>query len=137
MLMDPASFGADPADAITVVTPSLPGYTLSFAPGQKRFGVVAIAELFASLMTDVLGYPRFATQGGDWGSSITSPLAYQFPERVIGIHLNLLAIRRDPKMVENPTPVEKAFLVQLDHWLKEETGYVDPRHQTPPRLRSR
>ena len=36
-LTDPASFGGDPADAFTVVAPSLPGYSLSFAPGQPRF----------------------------------------------------------------------------------------------------
>jgi len=123
MLTDPARFGADPADAFTVVAPSLPGYALSFAPGQKRFGVVAIAELFASLMTDVLGYHRFATQGGDWGAAITSRLAYQFPERLIGIHLNFLAVRRDPKMLENGTAEEKAFLGQLEHFLGEESGY--------------
>jgi len=62
MLTDPARFGADPADAFTVVAPSLPGYGLSFAPGQKRFGVEAITDVFASLMTDVLAYPRFAAQ---------------------------------------------------------------------------
>jgi pimeloyl-ACP methyl ester carboxylesterase len=123
MLTDPARFGADPADAFTVVAPSLPGYTLSFAPGQKRFGVAAIAELFAGLMTDVLGYRRFVAQGGDWGAFIASRLAYQFPERLIGIHLNLLAVRRDPKMLENPTAEEKTFLDQLNHFLKEETGY--------------
>ena len=33
---DPAKFGGDPADAFTVVAPSLPGYGLSFAPNQKR-----------------------------------------------------------------------------------------------------
>jgi pimeloyl-ACP methyl ester carboxylesterase len=123
MLTDPARFGADPADAFTVVAPSLPGYALSFAPGQRRFGVVAISEIFASLMTDVLGYRRFAAQGGDWGAFITSRMAYQFPERIIGIHLNFLAVRRDPKMLENPTEEEKAFLDQLNHWLKEESGY--------------
>jgi pimeloyl-ACP methyl ester carboxylesterase len=123
MLTDPARFGADPADAFTVVAPSLPGYTLSFAPGQKRFGVAAIAELFASMMTDVLGYPRFAAQGGDWGAFVASRLAYEFPERLIGIHLNMLAVRRDPKMLENPTAEEKTYLDQLNRFLKEETGY--------------
>ncbi|MCC2105695.1 MAG: epoxide hydrolase N-terminal domain-containing protein, partial [Hyphomicrobiales bacterium] len=34
MLTDPAAFGGDPADAFTVVAPSLPGYTLSFREGQ-------------------------------------------------------------------------------------------------------
>src|SRR5262245_22662726 len=43
-------------ERFTVVAPSLPGYTLSFRPGQKRFGVEEIAEVFASLMTDALGY---------------------------------------------------------------------------------
>jgi pimeloyl-ACP methyl ester carboxylesterase len=123
MLTDPARFGADPADAFTVVAPSLPGYTLSFAPGQKRFGVAAIAELFLSLMTDVLGYRRFVAQGGDWGAFIASRLAYQFPERLIGIHLNMLAVRRDPKMLQNPTAEDKTYLDQLNHFLKEETGY--------------
>jgi pimeloyl-ACP methyl ester carboxylesterase len=123
MLTDPARFGADPADAFTVVAPSLPGYTLSFAPGQPRFGVEAIAELFAALMTDVLGYRRFAAQGGDWGAFVTSRLGYQFAERLIGIHVNLLAVRRDPAMLQNPTIEEKLFLGQLNRFLKEETGY--------------
>ena len=62
-LTDPARFGGDPADAFTVVAPSLPGYTLSFRPGQPRFGVEEIAETVARLMTDVLGYRRFARPG--------------------------------------------------------------------------
>ncbi len=133
MLTDPARFGADPADAFTVVAPS-PGYTLSFAPGQKRFGVEAISDVFASLMTDVLGYGRFAAQGGDWGAFITSRLAYQFPERLFGIHLNYLPVRRDLKMLENPTAEEKAYLVQLNHWLKEETGYSSIQGTKPTTL---
>src|SRR6202047_849948 len=41
-LADPARFGGDPADAFTVVAPSVPGYGLSFKPGQPRFGVEEI-----------------------------------------------------------------------------------------------
>jgi microsomal epoxide hydrolase len=123
MLTDPVRFGGDAADAFTVVAPSLPGYTLSFQPGQKRFGVEEIAEVFATLMTEVLGYSRFAVQGGDWGGFITSRLGYRFAQHLVGIHLNLLAIRRDPKMLADPTPEEKVFLEQLEHFLKEETGY--------------
>jgi microsomal epoxide hydrolase len=123
MLTDPERFGADPADAFTVVAPSLPGYTMSFAPGQKRFSVEEIGEVFAALMTDVLGYRRFGAQGGDWGAFVTSRLGYQFAERMIGIHINLLAVRREPKMLDNPTPEEKVFVDQLTGWLKEETGY--------------
>jgi microsomal epoxide hydrolase len=123
MLADPARFGGDAADAFTVIAPSLPGYTLSFRPGQKRFSVEEIGEVFAALMTDVLGYPRFGAQGGDWGAFVTSRLGYQFAQRMIGIHLNLLAVRRDPKMLADPTAEEQVFLEQLGEWLKEETGY--------------
>jgi pimeloyl-ACP methyl ester carboxylesterase len=107
----------------TVIAPSLPGYTLSFKPGQQRFGVVDIADLYAELMTDVLGYRRFGAQGGDWGAFIASVLGHRHAERLAGIHLNLLAVRRDPKMIANPTAEEKVFLDQLGHFLKEETGY--------------
>jgi pimeloyl-ACP methyl ester carboxylesterase len=123
MLTDPARFGADAADSFTVIAPSLPGYTLSFAPGQKRFSVEDITDCFVALMTDVLGYERFGAQGGDWGGFVASVLGHRYASRVIGIHLNLLAVRRDPKMVENPNAEEKAFLADLANWLKEETGY--------------
>jgi pimeloyl-ACP methyl ester carboxylesterase len=122
-LVDPARFGGDPSDAFTVVAPSLPGYGLSFTPGQPRFDVEAIAECFADLMIHVLHYDRFAAQGGDWGSFITSRLAYTHPDRLIGIHLNLLPLRRAPKMVARPTPDERRYLDELATWLKEETGY--------------
>jgi pimeloyl-ACP methyl ester carboxylesterase len=121
-LTDPARFGGDPADAFTVVAPSLPGYGLSFTPGQKRFGAEAIAACFADLMT-ALGYERFAAQGGDWGSFITSRLGYAHAERMIGIHLNLMPIPRNPAMVADPTPEEAAYLEELRIFLKEETGY--------------
>lgn len=122
LLTDPARFGGDPADAFTVVAPSLPGYGLSFAPGQKRFGVEAIADCFARLMS-ALGYDRFAVQGGDWGAFIATRLGYAHPERLIGIHLNLLAVRRDKELVKDPSPEERVFLDELAVFLKEETGY--------------
>ena len=102
----------------TVVAPSLPGYGLSFRPGQARFGSEDMAEVFADLMTGVLGYGRFGCQGGDWGASISSVLGYRYPERLAGIHLNLLVVRRDPKTVQ-----DRKFLEQLNAFLKEETGY--------------
>ena len=111
------------ADEFTIVAPSLPGYTLSFKPGQARFGVIEMADVFAELMRDVLGYQRFGVQGGDWGAFIASVLGHRYPEHLIGIHLNLLAVRRDGKLPASPTPQEKVFLEELNHFLKEETGY--------------
>lgn len=123
MLTDPARYGGDPTDAFTVVAPSLPGYTLSFRPGQPRFSVEDIADAFATLMTDVLGYPRFAAQGGDWGSFVTARLGFRHAARTVGIHLNLMPVRRDPKAVETANPAERKYLDELTAFLKEETGY--------------
>jgi microsomal epoxide hydrolase len=122
-LTDPARFGGDPADAFTVVAPSLPGYGLSFRPGQKRFGIEEIADCVADLMTETLGYRRFAAQGGDWGGITASRMGYAHADKLIGIHVNLLAVRREPGMLTDPTPEERKYLDELAYWLKEETGY--------------
>jgi pimeloyl-ACP methyl ester carboxylesterase len=122
LLTDPARFGGNAEDAFTVVAPSLPGYGLSFKPGQPRFGIVEIADCMAELMT-ALGYDHFAAQGGDWGAFVASRLGYSNPEKLIGIHLNLLAVRRDQQALADPTPEEKVFLEECAVWLKEETGY--------------
>ena len=123
LLTQPSRFGGDPADAFTVVAPSLPGYGLSFRAGQPRFGIEAIADCLADLMAGVLGYRRFAVQGGDWGAFVASRLGAVHAEKLIGIHLNLLAVRRDPALLADPTEEERRYLGELGEFLKEETGY--------------
>jgi pimeloyl-ACP methyl ester carboxylesterase len=122
-LTDPARFGGNSADAFTVVAPSLPGYGLSFAPGQRRFGVEEIADCVVALMHDTLGYAKFAVQGGDWGAITASRLGYAHPDKLIGIHINLLAVRRDPPQSAAPAPEEQQYAEELVLWLREETGY--------------
>lgn len=109
-------------ERFSVVAPSLPGFTLSFRPGQQRFGTIEMADFFAQFMSGVLGYGRFGIQGGDWGASVATRLAYAHPQRVLGIHLNLLSGRRDPDIAP-ATPEEATYVAQLRHFLKEETGY--------------
>lgn len=122
-LTDPAAFGGSPADAFTVIAPSLPGYGLSFQPNQKRFSIAEMADCFAELMRGVLGFPRFAAQGGDWGASICSALGVRHAEKVVGIHLNLLPIRPDVPPPANPTPDEQRYFDEVAVFLQEETGY--------------
>jgi pimeloyl-ACP methyl ester carboxylesterase len=123
-LTDPAAFGGDPADSCTVIAPSLPGFGLSFTPGQPRFGVEAMAACLGDLVTGVLGHRRFAAQGGDWGAFIATRLALDRPEQVIGLHLNFLPLRRDPGLITDPTEEERRYQAELAAWLQEETGYV-------------
>jgi pimeloyl-ACP methyl ester carboxylesterase len=121
-LADPARFGGDAKDAFTIIAPSLPGYGLSFAPGQPRFGIEEIADLMAELMQQVLGYSRFAVQGGDWGAFTASRMGCVHADKLLGIHLNLLAVRRE-REAPPATPEEEAYFEQLAHWLREGTGY--------------
>ena len=123
LLTDPARFGGAPADAFTVVAPSLPGYAFSYRPNQPRFGAAEIADVFATLMTDVLGYRSFVAHGGDWGSFITTRLGLSYADRLRAIHLTLLPLRRDLPHPEHPTPEEEQYLADLAHWQREETGY--------------
>jgi pimeloyl-ACP methyl ester carboxylesterase len=120
---DPAAFGGDPADAFTVVAPSLPGYGLSFRPGQPRLSASEIADCLAALMADVLGYARFGAQGGDWGAFIASALGVGHAPKLLGIHLNLLSIRPDLPPPENPTEEEARYFREVAVWQREETGY--------------
>jgi pimeloyl-ACP methyl ester carboxylesterase len=122
-LTDPATFGGDPRDAFTVVAPSLPGYAFSFVPNQPRVGLKAIADVFAALMTEVLGYRRFAAHGGDWGAFVTTCLGAFHADKVAGLHLTLLAAARDGTPGPTPTADEARYLEQLRHWEREETGY--------------
>lgn len=132
-LTDPARFGGDARDAFTVVAPSLPGFGLSFQPGQPRFSVEQMADAFAELMT-VLGYPRFAAQGGDWGSFVVARLGHAHPDRVFGVHLNLLTVRRDPSMVQSISIEDVAFMNELKAFLGDEIGYQDIQGTKPQTL---
>jgi microsomal epoxide hydrolase len=87
LLTDPARFGGDPADAFDVIIPSMPGYGFSDRPHERGMTSERIAGLWARLMTDVLGYERFAAGGGDIGSGVSQLLALGHPDRVVGLHL--------------------------------------------------
>ena len=122
-LTDPARYGGDARDAFTVVAPSLPGYGFSHVPDQRRLDIQDMADLFARLMREVLGYGRFAAQGGDWGSFITARLGFAYPAQVVGIHLNMLPVAPHPSERDNLSAAEEAFLQELEHFRQEEAGY--------------
>ncbi|MEQ8396676.1 epoxide hydrolase family protein [Thalassobaculum sp.] len=123
LLTDPAAHGAPDAPSFTVIAPSLPGFTLSFAPDQKRFSCEEMAATLARLMADVLGLDRYMVQGGDWGAFVGSCIAYSHPDRVRALHLNFLPLRRDAAVADAPSPEEEIYLAELAEFLKEETGY--------------
>ena len=122
-LTDPARFGGDARDAFTVVAPSLPGYGFSFRANQRRVDLKVVADMFARLMTGVLGYARFGAQGGDWGAFVTTCLGAFHAPHLTGIHVTMLAAGRDGTPNVPPTDDERRYLDQLKQWEREETGY--------------
>ncbi|MGW1953061.1 epoxide hydrolase family protein [Streptomyces sp. NPDC001920] len=105
-LTDPAAHGGDPADAFHVVVPSIPGFGLSGPTTEPGWEAGRVADAWAELMRR-LGYARFGAQGGDWGAAISRELGRAHPDRVIGVHLNLLP---GAQAATEPTPEELAAL---------------------------
>lgn len=88
-LTDPVAHGREATDAFHVVLPSMPGYGFSGPSHKRGMSVDAVAAVIAKLMAK-LGYDRYGAQGGDWGSGVSSWLARDNPESLIGIHLNMV-----------------------------------------------
>jgi pimeloyl-ACP methyl ester carboxylesterase len=84
-LSDPGAHGGDPADSFDLIIPSLPGFGFSTPLTTSGLTVPRLAELFSTMMTEVLGYSRYAVGGGDWGAIIALRLAHARPEEVIGV----------------------------------------------------
>jgi hypothetical protein len=77
-LTNPSAHGAAASDAFHLVIPSLPGYGYSGKPQHTGWDPGRIARAWVVLMKR-LGYPRFASQGGDWGGAVTNVMAKQAP----------------------------------------------------------
>ncbi|WP_116203899.1 epoxide hydrolase family protein [Amycolatopsis circi] len=128
LLADPGAHGGDPADAFDVIVPDMPGYGYSDRPAGPALDSVAVAGLWAELMT-VLGYPRFAAAGGDIGSSVSRFLALDHPDRVVAVH------RMDGGlpafMPDDLTPEERSWLQDVTAWGTAEGAYA-AMHRTKP-----
>jgi pimeloyl-ACP methyl ester carboxylesterase len=89
-LTDPTARGGSVEDAFDVVVPSVPGYGFSGRPSGTGWDPDRVARAWAVLMRR-LGYTRYVAQGGDWGSPISSAMARQKAEGLVGMHINLPA----------------------------------------------
>ena len=136
LLTDPASHGGDPADSFDVVIPSMLGYGFSDRPSQAGMGVFKMADLWARLMTEGLGYDRFGAQGGDWGAGVTARLGFSYPDNVIGIHTDSLSSIPPYLGPGTPevSPKEQAMLENMRSWRQAEGGYAHMQGTKPQTL---
>jgi len=131
-LTDPTAYGGRADDAFDLVLPSMPGYGFSGKPQGTGWGPDHIARAWAVLMGR-LGYKRYVSQGGDWGSVISDVMARQAPPGLLGIHVNMPAtVPTDVAKAltcGEPAPSglsaeEKAAFDQLDALYKKGSGYA-------------
>jgi len=123
MLVDPTAHGGDAADSFDIIVPSLPGYGFSDKPRDP--GVLfRIGDLWASLMTEQLGYQRFGAHGGDWGSTVTEHLARSHAASVVGIHLTDVPFLHLFEKPKDLTHREQAFVDSAEKWQKKEGAYA-------------
>jgi len=112
-------------DSFDIVVPSLVGYGFSDASREPGMSVNHMAELFHELMTDVLGYKRYAARGGDLGAGVINQLAIAHPESIIGIHVGGTMPWVDfENLPENLTDAEKGFVANARKWTNEEMAYA-------------
>ena len=129
-LAHPEKFGGKEEDAFNVIVPSLPGFGFSGRP-SKHIGPRKMASIFNSLMTDVLGYKKYIAQGGDFGGTICTWLAYDFPKSLTGIHINIL-ITRHPDGPQ--TEEEKEWQERFKKEQRIEDGYRTQQATKPQTL---
>jgi pimeloyl-ACP methyl ester carboxylesterase len=89
-LTDPSAYGGRGEDAFDLVLPSMPGFGFSAKPTSAGWDPDRIARAWAELMNR-LGYTRYVSQGGDWGSVVTEAMGRHAPTGLLAIHVNLPA----------------------------------------------
>jgi len=89
-LTDPTSYDGQAEDAFDVIIPSMPGYGFSGKPKDTGWDADRMARAW-DVLVKRLGYKKYVSQGGDWGSVVTDKMALQKPEGLLGIHVNMPA----------------------------------------------
>lgn len=117
--------------AFDIVIPSLPGFGFSSVPQKAGMSDRMISRVFLKLMTE-LGHEIFAVHGGDWGAGIATWMAIDYPERLIGIHLNYIPENIfSAKLEHSNNIVDKAARQVFIEWDDQFGGYSMLQSQTP------
>lgn len=131
LLTDPGQHGGDPADAFSVVVPSLPGFGFSASPPSGGLTAAQVADLWHAVMVDGLGYDRYFAHGGDLGAGVTAWLARCHPDSLAAIHLATPSLPTPPRPW---SPAEETHFEQVAAWSAEEGGYAHQQATKPATL---
>jgi pimeloyl-ACP methyl ester carboxylesterase len=106
-----------------VVIPSLPGYGFSLRPPKVGINYRYVSERWHRLMSE-LGYSRYGAGGYDFGSGVTTILALDHPQEIVGIHLTTLESDIAPLVDEAElSDAERLYVARNQAWSTTERGY--------------
>lgn len=114
--------------AFDVVIPSLPGFGFSGPTTDPGWTHERMGKALIELM-GVLGYDKFAIQGGDAGAIIGPKMGRMAPDKIIALHLNAATMGFipmgpvDEKDLATFTPAEKKRLEVLQEFMKVKFGF--------------
>jgi epoxide hydrolase len=121
-LTDPRSHGGDPADALDLVIPSLPGFAFSGPTHEAGWDRYRTARAWAELMRR-LGSERYGTIGNDAGAFVAPEVGRADPEHVAGVHVTQIFSfpSGDPAEMEGLSEADRVAMEHLQ-WFWEEMG---------------
>jgi pimeloyl-ACP methyl ester carboxylesterase len=131
-LTDPRAHGADPADAIDLVIPSMPGFAFSGPTHEAGWDRYRIARAWAELMQR-LAYERYGAAGNDGGAFVAPEVGRTDPEHVAGVHVTQIFSlpSGDPAEMEGMSEADAAALQHLQ-WFWENMGAYNRLQATQP-----
>ena len=121
-LTNPAAHGGKERQAFHLVIPTLPGFGFSDKPTSTGWNVSRVADAWIELMRR-LGYERWAAQGGDWGSMVTTTIGYKSPPELVGIHLNMALFQPTEQERADATSHEYEMLASAQRYDQQFSGY--------------
>ncbi|WP_309117879.1 epoxide hydrolase [Saccharothrix sp.] len=114
-----------------LVIPSIPGFGPSGPTRERGWSMQRVGRAWAELM-DRLGYDRYGTQGGDFGSGISQAVAVAAPDKVVGVHVNYLPTP-PPADTEGLSATDLERVEAIKRFLAQRPGY-QVMHMTKPQV---
>lgn len=110
-----------------VVVPSLPGFAFS-SSAPANWTLDDTARIYNTLMTEVLGYPKYSVHGTAHGAAIAYTLYEDYTTTTRAAHFTFIPFfpptaEEVAKMNISLTPLEEFMLQRSDEWAQTGNGY--------------
>ncbi len=131
-LTDPRSHGGDPADALDLVVPSMPGFAFSGPTREAGWDRYRIARAWVELMRR-LGCERYGAAGNDGGAFVAPEVGRTDPDHVAGVHVTQIFSfpSGDPAEMEGLSEADQAAMEHLQ-WFWEQMGAYNRMQASQP-----